>query len=316
MPKWMCRAAVALVALVLPIGAVAQQATGRPVTMIVNFPPGGLTDLVGRGLAAGMAQALGVPVVVQNRGGAGGSIGVTALAAAPNDGTTIGFVATASLTTLPHMRALPYRAETMGYVCRSFDVPVYLLAAPTSRFTTAQSLVEAARAQPGTLNYATVGPGSLPHLAALDWAGAAGVSLTHVPYQGEGPAVIDLLAGRVEVYFGTSSVASIHQLRRLGVAAAARLPESPTTPTLTELGYPVMWSVLGGVIAPPGMDPTVRQKLERACAQAVDMPEYRALLQRLQVGWAYSDGAEFRRLVLAESVRNRGMLASSRLLLE
>lgn len=316
MSKWMRRAAVALLTLALPIGAMAQETPGRSVTMIVNFPPGGLTDLVGRGLAAGMAQGLGVPVVVQNRGGAGGSIGAGALAAAPNDGSTIGFVATASLTTLPHMRAVPYRAEVLGYVCRTFDVPVYMLVAPNSRFTTAQSLVEAARAQPGQLNFATVGPGSLPHLAALDWAAAAGVSLTHIPYQGEAPAVIDLLAGRVEVYFGTSSVASIHQLRRLGVASAARLPESPTTPTLAELGYPVVWSVLGGVIAPPGMDPTVRQKLERACAQAVDTPEYRALLQRLQVGWAYSDGAEFRRQVLGESLRNRRILESSRLLLE
>lgn len=316
MPIWMGRAAMALLALVLPIMAAAQEAPGRPVTMIVNFPPGGLADLIGRGLAAGMAQGLGVPVVVQNRGGAGGTIGVAALAAAPNDGSTIGFVATASLTTLPHMRAVPYRTEALGYVCRTFDVPVYMLVAPGSRFATAASLVEAARARPGTLNFATVGPGSLPHLAALDWAGAAGISLTHVPYQGEAAAVVDLLAGRVEVYFGTSAVASVHQLRRLGVASAARLMESPTTPTLTELGYPVVWSILGGVIAPPGMDPMVRQALEGACAQAAEMPEYRALLQRLQVGWAYSDAAEFRRLVLAESVRNRGILASSRLVVE
>lgn len=313
---WMGRAALAFAALVLPIGVAAQDAPGRAVTMIVNFPPGGLADLIGRGLAAGMAPGLGVPVVVQNRGGAGGTIGVAALAAAPNDGATIGFVATASLTTLPHMRAVPYRTDALSYVCRTFDVPVYMLVAPNSRFTNAASLVEAARAEPDRLNFATVGPGSLPHLAALDWAGAAGISLTHIPYQGEAAAVVDLLAGRVEVYFGTSSVASIHQLRRLGVAAAARLAESPTTPTLTELGYPVVWSILGGVIAPPGTDPAVRQALERACAQAVEMPEYRALLQRLQVGWAYSDGAEFRRLVLAESVRNRGILAAARVPLE
>ena len=294
----------------------AQGLPSRPVTLAVTFPPGGMTDLTGRALAAGMSEFLGQPVVVQNRGGAGGAIGVAALAASPPDGLTLGYIAAAALTTLPHMRSLPYRAETIGYVCQTFDVPVYLLVAPNSPFNSVAELVAAARARPGALNYATVGPGSLPHLAALDFAAAGGVALTHIPYQGEAQAVTDLLAGRVEVYVGTSSIASVHGLRRLGVAAAARLPESPATPTLSELGWPVVWSIMGGVIAPPGLEAAVQARLEAACAAAVAAPAYRQLLTQLQVGWAHADGATFRRLMLEDSARNRRLLQSSNLVVE
>lgn len=204
----------------------------------------------------------------------------------------------------------------MDYICRTFDVPVYLLVAPSSPFHSAAELVAAARARPGALNYATVGSGSLPHMAGMDFAAAADVQLSHIPYQGEAQAVPDLLAGRVEVYFGTSSVATIHNLRRLGVAAQARQAESADTPTLTELGWPVVWSVMGGVIAPQGIPVAQRDRLERACAEAARTPAYRHALARLNVGWAYSDGAEFRALIVAESAKNRRLLQSSNLVVE
>lgn len=305
-----------LLALLAAAPALAQPYPTRPPTMIVNFPPGGLTDLVGRALAGAMAESLGQPLVVQNRGGAGGSIGAGAIAAAPADGYTLGFIAAAALTTLPHMRKLAYDAVSFDYLCQAFDVPIYLLVAPNSSFHSAAGLVAAAKAQPGTLNYATVGPGSLPHLAALDFTARAGVALTHIPYQGEAPAVTDLVGGRVEVYFGTSSVATIHNLRRLGVAAPARLAESPETPTLTELGWPVVWSVLGGLIAPRGLDAAIRARLEHACAAAVQTPAYREALERLKVGWAHAGGERFRAMVQAESAKNRRLLQSSNLVVE
>lgn len=310
------RALCFLLALLAAAPALAQPYPTRPPTMIVNFPPGGLTDLVGRALAGAMAESLGQPLVVQNRGGAGGSIGAGAIAAAPADGYTLGFIAAAALTTLPHMRKLDYGAARFDYLCQAFDVPVYLLAAPNSPWRSAADLVAAARAQPGKLNYATVGPGSLPHLAALDFAAQARVDLTHIPYQGEAPAVTDLVAGRVEVYFGTSSVATIHGLRRLGVAAPARQAESPETPTLTEQGWPVVRSVLGGLIAPRGVDPAIRDRLEQACAAATRAPSYRQALERLKVGWAHAGGEAFRAMIEAESAKNRQLLQSSNLLVE
>ena len=310
------RALLGLLALLAATPALAQPYPTRPPGVIVNFPPGGMTDLVGRALASALQAPLGQPLVVQNRGGAGGAIGAGAIAAAPHDGYTLGFVATAALTTLPHMRAQPYGADCFDYLCQTFDVPVYLLVAPGSPFRSAAELVAAAKARPGALNYATVGPGSLPHMAALDFAAQAGVALTHIPYQGEAPAVTDLVAGRVDVYFGTSSVATIHELRRLGVAAPARLAESPETPTLTELGWPVVWSVLGGLVAPRGVDAAIHTRLEQACAAAVQAPTYRQALEQLRVGWAHTGGDRFRAMIQAESAKNRRLLQGSNLVVE
>lgn len=296
--------------------ATAQDFPHQPVNLIVNFPPAGLTDLLGRSLAQAMGDTLKQPVVVQNRGGAGGAIGVSAVAAAPRNGYTIGFIAVAALTTLPQMREVNYRIDSLDYICRTFDVPVYLLVAPDSPFRTAKALVDYAKAHPGKLNYATVGPGSLPHLAALDFAGKAQVDMAHIPYQGEAPAVTALLGKQVEVYFGTSAVASRHQLRRLAVAADKRVATSPSTPTLQELGYPVIRSISGGIIAPQDTDPAARDALASACAQAVRMPQYQSTLASLDVQGAYATGAVFKADVLAESARNRLVLRDAQLLLK
>lgn len=294
--------------------AAAQEYPTQPVTLIVNFPPGGITDLAARALANAMSAELKQNVVVQNKGGAGGAIGLAAIAAAPKNGYTVGFSPAAALTTLPQIRTVPYRIDSVDYICRAFDEPVYMLVTPQSRFKTAKALVDFAKANPEKVDFATVGAGSLPHLAALDFANAAGVKMTHIPYQGEGPAVTDLLGGHVDVYFGTSAVATAQNLRRLAVAAPKRVPASPDTPTLTELGYPVVRSIMGGLIAPSGIDQATRRTLENACAAASRTPQYRGTMEQLKVAWAYSEGAEFKSLILAESARNRLVLREAKLL--
>src|SRR3546814_19821082 len=123
-----------------------------------------------------------------------------------------------------------------------------MLVTQGSKFKSAEALVAYAKKNPGRLNYATVGPGSLPHLAALDFAAAAKIDISHIPYQGEAPAITDLLGGHVDLYFGTNDVATTHNLRRLGVVAAARQSEASDTPTRTELGYTVLRSISGGVL--------------------------------------------------------------------
>ena len=294
----------------------AQTFPTQPVTMLVNFPPGGLTDLMGRSLAQAMSESLKQPVVVQNKSGAGGAIGVSSVAMAPKTGYTTGFIAVAALTTLPQMREVGYRIDSLDYVCRTFDEPVYLLVAPESPFHSAKALIDFAKKHPGKLNYATVGGGSLPHLAALDFTAKANIDMAHIPYQGEAPAVTALLGKQVEVYFGTSAVAATHQLRRLAVAADKRVDSSPNTPTLTELGFPVIRSISGGIIAPEGTDAAARNTLESACAQAVKAPQYLATLKTLQVHGAYASGADFKSGVLAEAARNRLVLRDANLLLK
>jgi len=304
-------------ALTLPaLNTSAQTFPTQPVNLVVNFPPGGLTDLMARSLAQAMTESLKQAFVVQNKGGAGGAIGVSSVAMAVKTGYTIGFVAAAALTTLPQMRDLNYRIDSLDYVCRTFDEPVYLLVAPKSPFLNAKALIDYSKAHPNKLNYATVGPGSLPHLTALDFSGKAQIEMAHIPYQGEGQAVTALLGNQVDVYFGTSAVAATHQLRRLAVAADKRLDSLPNTPTLTELGFPVIRSISGGIIAPEGTDPAARNTLESACAQAVKAPQYLEALKTLEVRSAYASGAEFKASVLAEAARNRIVLREAQLLLK
>lgn len=294
----------------------AQTFPTQPINLVVNFPPGGLTDLMGRSLAQAMAESLKQPVVVQNRGGAGGAIGVSHVAMAPKAGYTTGFIAVAALTTLPQMREVNYRIDSLDYVCRTFDEPVYLLVAPDSPFNSIKELIDYAKKHPDKLNYATVGPGSLPHLAALDFTNKAQVDMAHIPYQGEAPAVTGLIGKQVDVYFGTNAVATNQKLRRLAVAADKRSQASPKTPTLAELGYPVIRSISGGIVAPEGTDPAARNTLEAACAQAVKAPQYQATLDTIGVQGSYASGDDFKASVLTEAARNRLVLKQAQLLLK
>lgn len=305
---------LAIAAIAAPAQATADTYPRQPINLIVNFPPGGATDLTARALGTAMAESLKQPIIVENRAGAGGAIGIAVVSGAKKDGYHVGFVSVAGLTTLPQMRRVPYSMETVSYLCRAYDAPVFMLVRQDSAFQTARQLVEYARSNPGRLNYATVGPGSLPHLAALDFAAAAKVDISHIPYQGESPAITDLLGGHVDLYFGTNAVATAHNLRRLAVAADARQGEAPDTPTLTELGYPVLRSIGGGLIAPAGLDESARQALGTACEKAVHGETFRKALGNLKLNPAYLDGAAFEQALHAEASGNRALLAREGLL--
>ena len=282
--------------------------------MIVSFPPGGATDLVGRQLASEMSKSLGQSVVVANRGGAAGTIGSNAIANAPTDGYTFGFVVSAALTVVPHLQKVPYQLDSFHYLCRTFDIPVYALVTSDSRFKTMADLISYAKANPGKLNYASVGIGSLPHMAGLDLERAAGIKLNHVPYKGEGPAVIDLLGKHVELLFGTNAVASTHRLRRLAVAADKRASDLPDVPTLAEMGYNVSWSIVGGAIAPKGINATARTKLEQACKTASAVPSFQQALIRMNVTPQYGDSEAYRNQLIRDAGRNRVLIRDSGLL--
>jgi len=286
----------------------------QPITLIVNFPPGGATDLTARALGQAMTESLKQPMVVENRAGAGGAIGIGAISSAKPDGYHVGFVSVAGLTTLPQMRRVPYSMDSVTYLCRAYDAPVFMLVTQGSEFKTAKALVAYAKQNPGRLNYATVGPGSLPHLAALDFTAAAGVDIRHIPYQGEAPAITDVLGGHVDLYFGTNAVATAHNLRRLAVAADARQNEAPDTPTLAELGYPVHRSIGGGLIAPAGLDGQARRTLGQACKTAVHSQGFKQALGNLRLNPAYLDGDDFKRELQAEASGNRKLLEREGLL--
>ena len=239
------RALTGAAALLLPgRRALAQAESGRPIRMVVPFAPGGSADVVARLTAQGMQEALGQPVVVENRGGSGGVIGSEAVLAAPADGLTIAFHTLSSAV----LNAGLYRSLSFD-VRRAFapvalvgTLPNVIMVHPKVPARTLPELLALMRARPGRITYASSGPGTITHLSAHLLASMAGAEATHVPYRGSGPAFADLLAGTVDMMVDTmaSVIPAIRagQVRALAVTTALRSPAMPEIPTAAEAGLP------------------------------------------------------------------------------
>lgn len=272
-------AGAALLALAAPQAALAQAYPARPVRMIVPFAAGGTADIVGRLLASCMQNALGQPVVVENRGGAGGTIGTDVAAKAAPDGYTI-ILHTVSSAVLNGFlyRNLPYDARrdfvAVSQVARAPNVLAVRADLPAR---SVQDLIALMRARPGALSYGTSGAGTILHLSAALFTRMAGVEAAHVPYRGEGQAINDMLAGQID--FMVNVIPALlpqvreGRFRALGVTTAERAALLPGVPTIAEAGLPgyetYIWH---GVYAPVGTPTPVVERLAEAAIQAVTEP--------------------------------------------
>jgi len=265
-----------------PLAARAQGATypSRPITLIVPYAPGGGNDVLARGVAEPMGKTLGQPVVIENHGGAGGSIGTRQVAKSEPDGYTLGLGGTGTLAIDPTLY------PNAGYDPRKDFAPVGLIATspliilvnPSLPAHNVKELIALAKAQPGKLNYASAGRGSGIHLGTVLFAETAGIELTHIPYKGSGPALTDLLGGHVAIYFSSLPPAiglvKEGKLRALGVTSLKRSPIFPDVPTVAEQGLPGFEAVLHyGIVAPAGTPRPIIDKLNKALRAALDSPE-------------------------------------------
>ena len=287
------RKALAALLLALPSLGVAQQPWPyKPIHMIVPFAPGGASDFVARILAPKLGDILGQQVVIDNKAGASGNIGMEAAAKSPPDGYTIylGNIGTiainpavfSSLTVHPQRDFIP--------VTLVAETPSILVAHPATAANNAAELVKLAKARPGTLNYASPGSSTLNRLEMERFMKANGLSIVHVPYKGgAGPAVTGLLAGDTHVMFVTlSSALSFVQagrLKALGISTEKRLDALPTVPTMTEQGFPDMVSSSWqGVFVPVGTPRAIVDRLHAALLQILAQPDVH---QRFAVGGAF-----------------------------
>ena len=274
-------AAVAALACLVSTGAHAQAYPSRSVRMVVPFAPGGATDIIARIVAQKLADRLGQTVVVENKPGAGTTIGNAEVAKAKPDGYTFLFAPTPFVISQVVYPTLPYDPQ------KDF-APVSLLA--TSPFilvvnagfpakSTAE-LVALAKAKPGTIAFASAGNGTVPHLSGELFKLRAGVDLVHVPYKGGGPAIVDLVSGQVPMMFATPIEVNQHvqsgRLRVLGTTSLARLAAMPDVPTLSESGYPD-FEVLSffGVLAPAGTPPEIVGRVASDLAAVMELPDVR-----------------------------------------
>jgi tripartite-type tricarboxylate transporter receptor subunit TctC len=279
---------VLLAALIVALGigaAAAQDYPSRPITLVVPFPPGGSTTIVARIVADKMSEALGQSIVVDNRGGAGGTVGSRAVAKSPADGYTILLGYTGTLAIGPTLYGNPgYDPRTdFAPIGRIATAPNTLVVHPSLPVHSVTELIAYAKANPGKLNYGSAGIGTVSHVCGEYFATAAGIKITHVPYKGTGPAIIDLLGGHIPMAFApvpaTHENATSGKLRMLAVTSAVRSTLLPNVPTIAETALPGFEAVLRyGLVAPAGTPRAIIDKLNAALNTALTSDDVRARL--------------------------------------
>lgn len=256
----------------------------QPIKLVVPWAPGGTTDVIARVLSDPLAKALGQPVVVDNRAGAGGNIGTGQAVREKPDGTTLILVTSTTQAINPHLYAkLPFDpAKDFTPVVWIGSVPNILVVSPKSPIKSVPDLLERARKEPGKLTFASGGNGSSQHIAGAMLESAARIDLLHVPYKGGGPAATDVMAGQVDIMLDTGSMGHIHggTLRAVAVASAKRIPALPNLPTFAEAGLPGMETgAWYGVMGPAGMPKEVVARLNAELNKILKDP---AIVKRLQ----------------------------------
>ena len=306
------RIAAALSALTLcaVAPASAQEAwPARPVRIVVPFAPGGSTDVVARMLGQKLAVLWGQPVVIENRAGAGGNVGADVVAKSPGDGYTL-LMASGSITINPHIyKKMPFDThKDLTPITNVASGPMLVVVPDSSPIKTVKELIAAAKARPGALNFGSAGVGSQVHLASENFADAAGIDITHVPYKGEAPAYTDLIGGQVQMMVGNFAAASAllgnGRLRALAVTGRERSQQMPDLPTVAESGLPGFENTgWFGLLAPAGTPPEVIAKVQRDTARLLGETEMKARLSVLGMAPVANTTAQFVRAMDAESTR-------------
>jgi tripartite-type tricarboxylate transporter receptor subunit TctC len=291
--------------------AAAAQFPDRPITMVVPFPPGGLADAVARPVAEAMSRELKQPVVVENKPGAGGGIGMAAVAKAKPDGYTI-LMSLSSYTVLPEAdklfgRAPMYQLDQLKPVARFTADPTVFAVRADAPWKTLQDFVNDARANPGKFTYGSSGNYGTMHVPMAMFAGAAGIKMVHVPYTGAGPAIVGLLGGQVDA-LSTGPATVVQQVKAGKVRVLAhwgdvRLVALPDVPSMKESGTNVEYAQWSGLFAPAGTPDAVLQRLRDAARAAANDPRVKDVLLTAGSPVQYLDAPEFQRYVDADAAK-------------
>ena len=303
------RILIAGLSLLLPALAVAQDFPAKPIKLIVPFPAGGPNDIIARIVGQRMSELTKQPIVIDNRGGQGGALGTDAVAKANPDGYTIGIVNAGALAINQSMEKVPYETlKDLAPVTLVVTVPEMLVVASNVPAKNMGELVALAKAKPGALNFASTGPGSLPHLAGELLKLTAGIDIVHVPYRGAAPAINDLLGQQVQMTFLDLPAILPHirsgTLRGIALGTTARAPTAPDVPTTVELGMPELkienWY---GMIAPAGTPPATVAALNRITTTALADPAVKEKLADQGLTTIGDTPEQFRAFIAGETAK-------------
>ena len=292
----------------------------RPITIVAPFPPGGVADLTARPVAAAMEKVLKNPVVVVNKTGAAGAVGMASVANSKPDGYNL-LMALSSISIIPEADKLFDRkpAYTMAQL-----IPIALISADPTIFVVSadrpwksvKEFVDDAKRRPGQISYSSSGVYGTLHMAMEMLSAAGGISLKHVPYSGAGPALTAILGGHVDTLASGPAVVIPHiksgKLRPLAGWGAKRVEALPDVPTFKELGYDIEFYIWAGLFAPRGTPEPVMKSIRGAVREAVNTPEFKSAMEKLQTPVAYLDAPEFRKFwdkdakMLADAIKRVG----------
>jgi len=294
----------------------------KPIRILVGYTAGGAVDVVARTIGQQLSGSLGQPVIIENKPGANTNIAMRSLIDSPPDGYTLMLTANALAANMALYQPVPFDAERdIVPVSMVGRVPVVIAAGAASEFTSLKSLIDTAKAKPGTVNYASPGNGSTPHLAVEMFARAAGIQLSHVPYKGGSQAITDVLGGQVPLVAVNALEVVPHvkagKLRVLAVMSASRTAMLPDVPTIAQSGYPGFEaSVWYGVIAPAKTPQAVVDKLHDAIQKALASAEVQKRIS--EVGGEVTPGsaAQFQALIHDERVRYEKLVREAHIRLD
>jgi tripartite-type tricarboxylate transporter receptor subunit TctC len=294
------------VALAAALPAAAQDYPNRPIRFIVPYPPAGGTDVVARILAEPLGAALGQTIVIDNRGGAAGNLGTDLAAKAPADGYNILFTLSSHTINPKLYDKLPFDVEKdFAPISLAAMIPQILVVHPSVPANSVKELIALAKANPGKLNYASVGTGSPGHIAGELFKLKTGVDIVHIPYKGGGPAVVDTIGGQVQLLFVSMPAAWQHvkagKLKAIAVTSAKRSVAAPDVPTIAESGVPdYVVDSWYGALAPAKTPPAAVARLNAAFVKVLEDPQVRERLLAQGAEAAPSTPAEFDRLIRDE----------------
>ncbi len=310
----LCAACAALASAI----AGAQTYPRSPIHLIVPYTPGGATDLIGRQLGSEMSKRLGQPVVIDNRPGAAGTIGMKMLTAARPDGYTLGLGTSGTVSVDPVQEKLPYNPTTdMIAVAPVVAIYFVVFANPSFPPNNIRELIALAKRSPGKINFASSGTGGSPHLASELLMSRAGIRLQHIPYKGAAPAITDVVSGQVEMMTGDANTAlpflKSGRLKALAVTGPERMEQLPNVPTVAEtlLGFEAgNWF---GVFVPAGTPPAIVDTLFKAVQASVETPEFKQRIAPLGGRTLQMSRTEFDRYISAQTRKRSDLIRDNKI---
>jgi tripartite-type tricarboxylate transporter receptor subunit TctC len=268
----MRRIVVAAAVAVGMVAGLASQAAAQ-VQVIIPWPAGGGTDVIGRLMQPVLSQEIGAQVVLRNVGGATGAIGTAEVVRSRPDGTTLLLTSMAAVVIQPSFRpSVPYRVESLAPICMVADAPAVLMTPQNSGLRTVADIVARARANPGQFPYASGGIGGLGHIAMTGLQRAAGITLNHIPYRGSGDSILAMQQGTVALLTAEANLVKQYGLHPVGVLAEQRARDMPDAPTLREQGFDLSFGLWTGIFAPASTPEAVLVRLEAACGRTMTAP--------------------------------------------